>query len=76
MMKSRDRYAVAVRKEDGSISVKTDHCASVRKKYKILNLPILRGVVNFVEMMLLSPALPSRDCRRCFTPPSAILSPV
>ena len=54
MMKSRDRYAVAVRKEDGSISVKTDRCASVRKKYKILNLPILRGVVNFVEMMLLS----------------------
>ena len=54
MMKSRDRYAVAVRKEDGSISVRTDHCTSVRKKYKILNIPILRGIVNFVEMMLLS----------------------
>ena len=54
MMKSRDRYAVAVRKENGSISVRTDHCTSVRKKYKILNIPILRGIVNFVEMMLLS----------------------
>ena len=54
MMKSRDRYAVAIRKEDGSISVKTDRCTSVRKKYKLLNIPILRGIVNFVEMMMLS----------------------
>ena len=27
---------------------------SVRKKHKILNIPILRGVINFVEMMILS----------------------
>ncbi len=54
MMKNRDHYAVSVRLEDGSIRTLVDDCVSVRKKHKILNLPIIRGVVNFVEQMILS----------------------
>jgi Predicted metal-dependent enzyme len=54
MMKSKEQYSVAVRKEDGTLSVKSDTFTSVRKKIKILNIPIIRGVVNFVETMILS----------------------
>lgn len=54
MMKSGDRYSVAVRKEDGNIEITNAKFVSVRKKHKFLNIPILRGVVNFVEMMMLS----------------------
>ena len=54
MMKAGDRTVTTCRKEDGSLAVYDDSFTSVRKKHKILNLPIIRGVVNFVEMMALS----------------------
>ncbi len=54
MMNGAGGYAVAVRREDKSISVTRQERTSVRKKYKILNLPIIRGVVGMVESMLLS----------------------
>lgn len=54
MMKSGDRYAVSVRKEDGSIQTVRDNCVSIRKRVKILNIPVVRGVVNMVETMMLS----------------------
>ena len=54
MMKSGDRYAVSVRKEDGSIQTVRDSCVSIRKRVKILNIPVVRGVVNMVETMKLS----------------------
>ena len=54
MMKSGERVCIAVRKPDGSIGKRTDSFVSVRKKHKILNIPILRGAINFVEMMKLS----------------------
>ncbi len=54
MMKSRDRYSIAVRREDGSISITNKIFTSVRKKHKILDIPIIRGVVNMVETMILS----------------------
>ena len=54
MMKAGERTVTTCRKSDGSLVVTDDSFKSVRKKYKILNLPILRGVVNFVEMMILS----------------------
>lgn len=54
MMKSGDRYAVSVRKEDGSIQTVRDSCVSIRKRVKILNIPVVRGVVNMVETMMLS----------------------
>ena len=54
MMKAGDRTVTTCRKEDGSLAIYDDSFTSVRKKHKILNLPIIRGVVNFVEMMALS----------------------
>lgn len=54
MMKNKEHYAVAVRLEDGSVRTLVDDCVSIRKKYKILNIPVVRGVVNFVEQMILS----------------------
>ena len=54
MMKSGERVCIAVRKPDGSIEKQTDSFVSVRKKHKFLNIPILRGAINFIEMMKLS----------------------
>ena len=54
MMKAGSHTVTTCRKEDGSLVVTDDSFTSVRKKHKILNLPILRGVINFVEMMILS----------------------
>ncbi len=54
MMKAGEKTVTTCRKEDGSLVVTDGQFHSVRKKHKILNIPILRGVVNFVEMMVLS----------------------
>lgn len=54
MMKSGDRCATACRKADGSIAVSRATFVSARKKNKFFALPLVRGVVNFVEMMKLS----------------------
>ena len=54
MMRSGDEVSLAVRKEDGSIVVKNSKFVSVRKKNKLLNIPLLRGCVNMVEMLKLS----------------------
>ena len=54
MMKAGKRTVTTCRKPDGSLVVTDAEFSSVRKKHKILDLPIIRGVVNFVEMMVLS----------------------
>ncbi len=54
MMKHGDRYAVAVRKSDGEVEVVNQKHVSLRKKHKIFNLPLIRGVVNMIEMLILS----------------------
>ena len=54
MMKAGERTVTSCRKADGTIFVNDGTFKSVRKKHKILNIPILRGVVNFIEMMALS----------------------
>ena len=54
MMKSGDDTCLAVRGEDGKITTRTKKFVSLRKRYKICNIPIIRGVINFVEMMTLS----------------------
>lgn len=53
MMKNGDRYAVAVRKEDGEIVIKTEEYQSFIKNKKILSLPFVRGVFNFVDSLIL-----------------------
>ena len=54
MMKAGDRASTACRTEEGKIVVVDKKFTSVRKKHKILNLPILRGFVNFIESLVLS----------------------
>lgn len=54
MMKSRERYSVAVRLENGDIDITNEKYVALKSKYKILGAPLIRGVVNFVEMMRLS----------------------
>ncbi len=54
MMKAGERTVTTCRKEDGTLVVTDDKFVSVRKKNKLLNLPIIRGFVNFIEMMKLS----------------------
>lgn len=54
MMKSGDRISLAVREDDGDIAVKNSVSVSLRKKNKILNLPIIRGCINFVETLVMS----------------------
>ncbi|MCC8137055.1 MAG: DUF1385 domain-containing protein [Clostridiales bacterium] len=54
MMRNRGRYAVAVRTQDGKIVVDTQECSSEKlQKNKFVKLPIIRGVVNFFDSMIL-----------------------
>ena len=54
MMKSGDNVALAVRKDDGTIALETSKQVPLKRKYKILGIPVLRGAVNFVETLILS----------------------
>ena len=54
MMKNKDRYALAVRMPDGKIKATEDNCKSIGNKFKFFKLPIIRGVTNFIESMILS----------------------
>ncbi|MBE6695333.1 MAG: DUF1385 domain-containing protein [Ruminococcaceae bacterium] len=54
MMKAGDNCCTACRLENGEVAVNDRKFVSVRKKHKWLNIPILRGVINFIEMMMLS----------------------
>ena len=54
MMKAGDRTVTSCRKADGTIYVHDDTFTSIRTKKKFLDLPIIRGLVNFIEMMMLS----------------------
>ncbi len=54
MMKAGEKCSTACRLASGDIVVDDREFISVRKKHKILNIPILRGIVNFVEMLKLS----------------------
>ena len=54
MMRSGEDVAISVRAMDGTIRSKKTTFVSVRKKHKILALPLIRGVVSFVESMIFS----------------------
>jgi uncharacterized protein YqhQ len=53
MMRSADRIATAVRIPSGEILVKTEPYLPLSKRYKLLALPVLRGAISFVEMMII-----------------------
>ena len=51
MMRSPHRVAVAVRKPDGEIAVKTYPYVPVIRRVKSLKAPIVRGAVGMVEAL-------------------------
>ena len=53
MMRSPERVSTAVRKADGDVVVKNQEFISLTKRYKILGLPLLRGIISFVEMLVI-----------------------
>ena len=53
MMRNADKYAVAVRKTDGEIVVKTEEYKGIVQNKKIRSLPIIRGVLSFIDSMVL-----------------------
>lgn len=53
MMKNKDVYSVAVRKPDGEIEVQISNYESVVKNKKIREIPFLRGVINFIDSLIL-----------------------
>lgn len=52
MMKGPKGTAMSLRLPDGTIETTMKDFVSVRKKYKFFNIPILRGIVSFVESMI------------------------
>ncbi len=54
MMKAGGDYTLAVRQPDGKIRVSNHKYTTVRDKYRLLRLPIIRGVINMVESFILS----------------------
>lgn len=53
MMKNMDRYAVSVRKPNGNIETKVEECISFAEKHPLFQLPVFRGMANFLESMVI-----------------------
>lgn len=53
MMKNKEKYAVAVRKPDKTIAIDIKEYQGITKENKLLSLPFIRGVFNFVDSMVL-----------------------
>ncbi len=53
MMKNGEQYAIAVRKPDGEIEVEVDTYHSVIHGSKLLKIPFVRGIFNFVDSLIL-----------------------
>ncbi len=53
MMKNKDMYSVAVRKPDGEVEVHLNTYHSIVKSKMIREIPFVRGVINFIDSMIL-----------------------
>ena len=53
MMKNMDRYAVSERKPNGKIETRVEECVSFAEKDPLLQLPVFRGMANFLESMVI-----------------------
>ena len=53
MMRSPKRIATALRRANGSIEVNTQEYTSLINRKKYLNVPILRGAVTLIEVMII-----------------------
>lgn len=54
MMRAGELSAVTCRREDGSLVVIEKKFTSAREKHKLLRLPVIRGIVGFIESLILS----------------------
>ena len=53
MMKNKEQYAVAVRKPNGEIEVEVEHYVGIAHGSKLLNLPFIRGIFQFIDSLVL-----------------------
>jgi len=53
MMRAPNSYAVAVRRQDGSIVSKSERLPKLTEKYPILKIPVLRGSAVLIHSMML-----------------------
>lgn len=53
MMRSPDGIAIAVRKPDGGVKKKNKKYKTLTQRYGFLNIPLLRGFINLIEMMII-----------------------
>lgn len=53
MMRNKDKYAVAVRKTDKTIELDVKTYKGMTEGKKVLSLPFIRGVFNFIDSMIL-----------------------
>ncbi len=51
LMLGPEKAAIAIRKADGEIELKVEDAVSLKTKYKILNLPFIRGAIGLFESM-------------------------
>ncbi|MBO6164992.1 MAG: DUF1385 domain-containing protein [Eubacterium sp.] len=51
MMKGPESYALAVRTPENNIDVQVTQYKSVGERHKLANIPIVRGVINFIESL-------------------------
>ena len=51
MMRGKKEYTVAVRKPDGQIEMMKKPTSSLLNQYKFLRIPILRGIIAFIESL-------------------------
>ena len=52
LMRGVDRQAIVCRKADGSLVTKVDELELIKDKHPWLGLPLIRGVVNFLDSMV------------------------
>ena len=52
MMRHKDHYAVAVRKENHGIEVMTEQRQTLGERYHVSGIPIIRGVFAFVDSLV------------------------
>jgi uncharacterized protein YqhQ len=53
MMRSPKRIATAIRRASGEIEIKTQEFISLIERKKYLNIPVMRGAITLIEVMIL-----------------------
>ena len=54
MMRNRDRYAVAIRAENGDVKCRVEHYRALLEGSILLRIPFVRGIFVFIDSMRLS----------------------